>query len=324
MTEMIPDLVSTIIPVYNRAGMVGTAIHSVLEQSYRPIEIILVDDGSTDDTPQVLDQWARDYPETVRVIHKANGGPGLAREAGRQIAKGEFIQYLDSDDWLLANKFSDQVRALRNNPECGIAYGITRLVDETGNVIAEPSKDTGVIREYLFPALLMDRWWHTHTPLYRREVSDSAGAWPKQRPEDWDLEARMGAASPRLVHCGTVVSCHRDHPSPNRVTRGDDKAYLKDEAWFLPRLYGCAIQAGVDAASPEMKHFSRWAFMRARYLGAEGEDEIAWELLNLARRASLAAPVSMGCAAVLARIFGWKIVGKLAGIFDHYRSSLRN
>jgi glycosyltransferase involved in cell wall biosynthesis len=319
MPEVINGLVSTIIPVYNRPVMILKAVDSVLAQTYRPIEIILVDDGSTDDTTAVLDQLAERHPNETRVIHKANGGPGLAREAGRQIARGEFIQYLDSDDWLLPNKFADQVAALRAHPESGIAYGITRLVDDSGKVLQEPSKWTGKKFDYLFPGLLVDRWWHTHTPLYRRAVSDAAGAWPKQRPEDWDLEARMGAAKTKLVHCGSVVSCHRDHPSTNRVTRGSMDAYLHDEAWFLPRLYECALKAGVSPGAPEMKHFSRWAFMRARYLGAMGESESAWRLLKLAEVSGGDKDLGMRVTSMMASTLGWKAAGRLLTFPDRWR-----
>ncbi len=317
-TPTIPHLVSTIIPVYNRPDMVRVAVASVLAQTYRPIELILVNDGSTDDSGQVLDALAAAHPAIIRVIHKDNGGPGLAREAGRLVARGEFIQYLDSDDWLLPNKFADQVAALRAHPECGIAYGISRLVDVRGNLIAEPSKWTGRRYEYLFPALLMDRWWHTHTPLYRRSLSDEAGAWPRQRPEDWDVEARMGALQARLVLCDTVVSCHRDHPSDNRVTRGKIDAYLRDEAWFLPRLYGCALRAGVSHDAPEMRHFSRWAFMRARDLGAMGETRLAVALLQLARKSAVKGDPSMALVAILAKTVGWRATGRLC----HFRDRL--
>jgi glycosyltransferase involved in cell wall biosynthesis len=318
MPEIISNLVSTIIPVYNRPQMIMKAVESVLAQSYRPIEIILVDDGSTDETPGVLDKLAVDYPDIIRVIHKENGGPGLAREAGRLAARGEFIQYLDSDDWLLPEKFELQVRMLRDHPECGIAYGISRLVDEKGNTLTEPSKWTGRRYEYLFPALLVDRWWHTHTPLYRRSVSDAAGPWSKQRPEDWDLEARMGALRTRLVYCNAVVSCHLEHPSNDRVTRGNRESYLRDEARFLPRLYQCAVQAGVEGDAPEMEHFSRWAFMRARHLGAMGEDDAAWDLLHLAMRSSAKPALSLKLAEVLANTIGWKLTGKLSALRETF------
>jgi glycosyltransferase involved in cell wall biosynthesis len=312
MNDIIPNLVSTIIPVYNRPKMIMKAAESVLSQSYRPIEIILVDDGSTDETPNVLDQLAFEFPDTIRVLHKENGGPGLAREAGRLAARGEFMQYLDSDDWLLPEKFELQVRALRDHPECGIAYGKSRVVNEKGKVTQEPSKWTGRRYEYLFPALLVERWWHTHTPLYRRSVSDAAGPWPKQRPEDWDLEARMGALKVKLVYCDDVVSCQRDHSSDERVSRGKWNLYLRDEAWFLPRLYECALKAGVRHDTPEMRHFSRWAFMRARHLGAMGESEVAWNLMRLAESsAGNENDTVMKIVAGLAKYLGWKRTGSL-------------
>lgn len=316
---ILPNLVSTIIPVFNRAEMVRTAVDSVLAQTWRPIEIILIDDGSTDSTGQVLDALAGAHPDIIRVIHKENGGPGLAREAGRLVARGEFIQYLDSDDWLLPDKFKEQVNALKMHADCGIAYGISRRVDSQGKVLAEPSKWTGKHFDYLFPALLIDRWWHTHTPLYRRSISDAAGAWPKQRPEDWDLEARMGALRTKLIYCDTVVSCHLEHPNSNRVSRGSQEAYLRDEAWFLPRLLDCAQRAGVEIKSPEMHHFSRWAFMRARYLGALGDSETAWKLIRLANSTAIERRASIIIVGGLARVFGWTSVGSLCASLDKLR-----
>src|SRR5262249_49515606 len=103
-------LVSVIIPVFNRAAMLVEAVTSALAQTHRPIEIVIVDDGSTDDTVRVADELAND---SVRVVHQANGGPGAAREAGRRIARGELIQHLDSDDFLLPRKLELQVAALR-------------------------------------------------------------------------------------------------------------------------------------------------------------------------------------------------------------------
>src|SRR5207244_2098618 len=128
-------LVTTIIPVYNRAPMLREAVASVIAQTYRPIEIVIVDDGSTDETPAAISELVSTHPE-VRATRRANGGPGLARETGRQLARGEFIQYLDSDDLLLPRKFEWQVAALRRSSECGVAYGITHYRDADGREIA--------------------------------------------------------------------------------------------------------------------------------------------------------------------------------------------
>lgn len=309
--ETIRGLVSTIIPVYNRAKMVPKAVDSVLAQTYRPIEILLVDDGSTDETPYVLAQLAADNPDVIRVIHKENGGPGLARETGRLSARGEFIQYLDSDDWLLPRKFELQVQALRDHPECGIAYGKSRYVNEKGEVLMEPSKWTGRKMEYLFPALLIDRWWHTHTPLFRRTISDAAGPWPRHRPEDWDLEARIGALRPRLVYCDEVLSCQLVHQMSERVSTGSHNQYLLDEALFLPTLYESAVKAGVDRSSSEMKHFSRWSFSLARQLGEMGKKDTARDMVALAKRSSSGPLLAMTLYVTGAHILGWGLMNRL-------------
>lgn len=310
----IQGLVSIIIPVFNRPQMIVTAVESVLNQTYQHVEVIIVDDGSTDETPQVLQQISSDHPGVVKVIRQENSGPGRAREQGRLEAQGEFIQYLDSDDWLLPRKFEVQVQALDEHPECAIAYGKSRFVDANGVVICEPSKLTGQKMDYLFPALLVDRWWHTHTPLYRRSISDAAGEWPERRPEDWDLEGRMGALKARLVYCDEVVSCQRSHPGVNRVHRSSRDQYILDEAWFLPRLYNYAIQAGVKKDSPEMDHFSRWVFMRARHLGALGESTIASDLFAIAQKSQKASSWSMKLVGLSAKLLGWKATGKICSL----------
>src|SRR5205814_5528871 len=90
MGTSVAGLVSTIIPVHNRAGLLREAVASVLAQTYRPIEIIIVDDGSTDDTARIADALAAESPGVVRAVHQANAGQGPAREAGRRLATGEF------------------------------------------------------------------------------------------------------------------------------------------------------------------------------------------------------------------------------------------
>src|ERR1700741_3904714 len=91
------SLVSTVIPVYNRAAMLREAVASVLAQTWRPIEIIIVDDGSTDETAAVAEELAAGNPGIIRVLRQANAGPGAARQVGLEASSGEFVQFLDSD-----------------------------------------------------------------------------------------------------------------------------------------------------------------------------------------------------------------------------------
>jgi glycosyltransferase involved in cell wall biosynthesis len=322
MTRVLEGLASTIIPVYNRKGLVGASVQSVLDQTYRPIEIILVDDGSTDNTLAELNWLATKHPETIRVAHRENGGPGLARETGRLLARGEFIQYLDSDDLLLPRKFEVQVAALRANPQCGIAYCRSSVIDQDGVTLRNPSKWTGRKIDTLFPALLVDRWWHTHTPLYRRDLCDQIGPWPKNRPEDWDYDARAGATGTRLVFCDEVLSSQRYHAGAC-VSNSSYERYLPQEAWFLHRLYRCAVQAGVSPDTPEMRHFVRWAFTLARRAGALGVDAVADEMLALAVQVGRSETFEMRCVRIASKWFGWRRTGRLCQSVDRWRAGER-
>ncbi len=316
---MTNPLISTIIPVFNRAEMIKSCVDSVLQQSYRPIEIIIVDDGSIDSSLHLARKLERDNPGVIRVLHQANAGPGLAREAGRQVAAGEFIQYLDSDDWLLPNKFADQVAVWQRHQDVDIIYGITQLVDEHARVLASPSKQTGEDHDALFPALLMNRWWHTSTPLYSKRISDLAGPWLGFRPEDWDLEARMGAHSPKIMSSNTLVSSHVEHSKDARVSQGDGRQYLLDEAQFLPRLFACAQKAGVSVASDEMRHFSKWALMRSRHLGKLGYADQAEQLFQLSISASSHKRLLHRLMACLRSVFGWRFVGQSASLIERLK-----
>ena len=156
MRQVKPALVTTVIAVYNRPQLIVAAVTSVLAQSYRPIEVIVVDDGSTDGTGAVCDSLAAAHPAIVQVLHRPNGGLGSALNAGLGTARGEFIQFLDSDDLIMPEKFAMQVAALRDHPECGLSYCYVREY-----VLGEPWSDrparrSGETFERLFPALVWE------------------------------------------------------------------------------------------------------------------------------------------------------------------------
>ena len=93
------DIVSIIVPVYKVENEIDRCIQSILNQTYTSIEIILVDDGSPDKCPQICDKYAK-QDKRIKVIHKENGGLSDARNVGLDMAKGEYIAFIDSDDWV--------------------------------------------------------------------------------------------------------------------------------------------------------------------------------------------------------------------------------
>lgn len=306
----VKDLVSTIIPVFNRPDMLRQAVQSVLSQTYRPIEIIISDDGSTDQTCKIADELAEKHPDEIRVIHNPNQGPGPGREAGRQMARGEFIQYLDSDDRLAPRKFEIQVAALRRNPDCGVAYGMTHSIDQDGNEVQKSLKLTGQPLETLFPRLLVDRWWCTHTPLYRRSICDQVGPWSDLRySQDWEYDGRVGALGTKLAFCPEHVSDHRTHEGARQT--GSGKWLLpQDQVRFFESLLRSAKQAGVAEYSAEMMHFVRWVFASSRYAACQTDIASAKFLLNLAMQASTPCGLSLRTYNRLCSILGWRFTAQ--------------
>jgi glycosyltransferase involved in cell wall biosynthesis len=311
MIAVIRPLVSTIIPVFNRPAMLREAVDSVLSQTYRPIEVIVVDDGSTDETPRVIEELAARYPE-VRGIRRANGGPGMAREAGRGEARGEFIQYLDSDDLLMPRKFELQVAALEAHPECGVVYGITRYRDADGIEIACTWKPANQIQKTIFPSFLAARWWDTPTPLYRRSICDAAGPWTNLRhEEDWEYDCRVGATGTLLAYVDEVVVEIRDH-SDGRLSGGggDNRETLRDRAQAHALIASHALRAGVSSDAPELHTFARELFHLARQCGAAGLTAESKRLLDVA--ASLSPSLDLRVYGIVARIVGWQRVAQAA------------
>ncbi len=225
------------------------------------------------------------------------------------MARGEFIQYLDSDDELLPQKFELQVKALNDHPECGVAYGKTRLIDQAGNVLKAPFKSSGIQMDYLFPALLVDRWWNTLTPLYRRSVCDQVGPWPEMwMAEDWLYDARVGSLGTKLVYVDEFVCDYREH-SGDRLTGAGELSprSLQNFQRLIPELFQCACKAGIKIDCPEMQHFSRWAFSLARLLARSGDAEGAQECFDVARRSDRrgAAAWDLQFYGMASRLIGW-------------------
>jgi GT2 family glycosyltransferase len=323
-------MVSTIIPVYNRPRQLGEAVASVLAQDYRPIEVLIVDDGSTDgETWQVAQALADLHPGVVFSVRQANTGPGLARECGRRLARGEFIQYLDSDDVLLPGKFTFQVAALRADPDAAAAYGITFLREADGTLHQTPHKDSGVRHERMFPRFLNERWWNTSTPLYRASVCTQAGPWTDlSLEEDWEYDCRIAALGGKLAYVPMPVSEHRGHAGA-RLSVGErlDPKRLSMRARAQTLIWGHAKRAGLpETAKEEVAIFARSLFLLSRQCGAAGLSDESARLLELSAEAARAVGARMpdlDCYRQLAHWLGYRALGMASEWVDKARGALR-
>jgi glycosyltransferase involved in cell wall biosynthesis len=317
-------LVSVILPVFNRMEFLREAAAQVFAQTYRPLELILVDDGSTDETGKLCDEIAASHPETVRVVHRQNGGPGAARESGRVLARGEFLQYFDSDDQIDPRKIEVQVAALRANPDCGVAYCKTREFTRGEQPDDRASLFTGEKLEHLFPRLLGGYFWQTLTPLIRREISDAAGPWlPLRQEEDWEYDSRIAVMGVKLACCEEFLASAINHSGQRASGNGlRDLTKLRDRCKARLLILENALKAGVPESDPNRQYFAKGLFLLARQCGAAGLAAESKALLAASRTAAGAARSrKQRLYECLARLLGWERLGCFCELADKMNSN---
>lgn len=305
-------LVSTIIPVFNRPQLILNCVKSVLSQTYRPIEIIIVDDGSTDNTPAVLQGLAKTHAE-IRVFTQSNQGPGVARELGRLNAKGEFIQYLDSDDYLLAEKFSMQVAALHAQSGCDVAYGKTERKPLYAPVQNISMRKTGERIDSMFPLFLRSRWWGTSTPLYRRSVTEKAGPWLDTiNEEDWEYDCRIASLGGRLAWVDEFVSVQQAHDSHLSHAGTVDPVKLQHRSLARAKIFRHAQRymqlenRPSEISEDDWTFYSKSVFLLGRECALAGLKTEARAMLSLSIEAIGKKTPQHKLFLMLVKWFGWK------------------
>jgi len=204
--------VSVIIPTYNRAQYVCEAIDSVLAQTYRDLEIIVVDDGSTDNTREVLGK----YDDQVRYIYRENGGPSAARNTGLGHARGEYIAFLDSDDLFLPGKLEVQLKGFDQFPKVGMVYSKSLPFHSTFNIADRCLDSVGhitfQIHDIFEDMLLLRKGPNTIEPLVRRDCFSQVGNFDEQLVvgEDSNMWLRVIAHYP-VAFANTIVARYRQH-----------------------------------------------------------------------------------------------------------------
>jgi GT2 family glycosyltransferase len=230
--------VSVIIPTYNRAHLVDEAIDSVLAQTYRDHEIIVVDDGSTDDTQQVL----QSYGDAIRLVTRRNGGSCAARNTGLEQAQGDYIAFLDSDDLFLPGKLELQLKGFDRFPSAGMIYSRS-LRFEHGRGLDDRLLGTyvghapGELQDIFEDMLLLKRAPLTHDTLVRRNCFTEVGGFDTQLrvATDHDMWLRVSARC-QVAFVDAAVAAYRQHDSQmsnQSRLRGEyarDLDYILDKA----------------------------------------------------------------------------------------------
>jgi glycosyltransferase involved in cell wall biosynthesis len=305
---MFSPIASVIIPTYNRGLYLLEAVDSVLSQTFESVEILVIDDGSTDNTKSLLKKVRSNCNKAIHYIYQPNSGQAIARNTGLAHAKGEFIQYLDSDDLLEPTKLELQVKALRDNPDAGVAYGITLRKNMITGEVRPWARTTEKI-ETIFPDFLPQRGWDTNAPLWRRSVCDAIGPWGNFRcMEDWEHDLRAGMLGVKTVHVPEVAVIVRDHQGDRAsgMSSGFTPALTRDffrahkSIWLRMKAQGLTDWS-------YLAQFSRKMFWIARMCGERELIEEANEALTFATEmvAIHKTPWEMTTFKALTKTLGW-------------------
>lgn len=204
--------ISVIIPTYNAARFVAEAIDSALGQTLAPLEVIVVDDGSTDETERVLES----YGDRIRVVRQSNGGPAAARNRGIQESKGNLIAFLDHDDVWLAEKLKKQWERLRNHPGAGLVHSnYFSWREDTGEMVLErdPSDDHS---GHCYVKTFMNNSIIPSVVMIKRECLDRVGPFDESilpaSADDYDLFLRL-ARHYEFAYLNEPLTLYRLHSS---------------------------------------------------------------------------------------------------------------
>ncbi|VVS93225.1 glycosyltransferase family 2 protein [Desulfoluna spongiiphila] len=267
-------LISVIIPTYNRAWALGEAVDSVLAQTYPAVELIVVDDGSTDETPDLL---AR-YGDALRVLTLENGGVSRARNHGISASKGEFIAFLDSDDRWLPGKLSEQATFFESNPEA--------LICQTEEIWIRNGKRVNPCKHHkkpsgdIFEASLHLCLVSPSAVMMRRTLLEDVGLFDEALPacEDYDLWLRISCRYPVYTTPSPLVVKHGGHDDQLSKTPLLDRFRIQSLVRLLEG--GTLSEAQAGAARAVLQKKGRIYAGGCRKHGRDEEAEAITRLVN--------------------------------------------
>jgi glycosyltransferase involved in cell wall biosynthesis len=272
-----------LIPVYNGAAYVARAIESALAQTHEDVELLIVNDGSPDDSRRVIEPYL--LSPKVRYIEKPNGGVASARNAGLRIATGAYVALLDQDDAWYPNKLARQVAVLERRPEVALVHADVDYVDAEGTLLAHDPYFPARVEGSCFREFFMANPVMACTAIARRTAIDEAGGFDEQIrfADDYDLWLRI-AHRHAVAFIAEPLATYRVHDSnESRKTAGIVAAALQVLKKAMVSITDCEQLVGkknVDARFAQLEcslsrhYFSnrQWVRFGVHWLRAMRQD----------------------------------------------------
>lgn len=187
--------VDIIIPTYNREKYLREAINSVLNQTYQDYKIIVIDDGSTDNTREIMEKYVTNYPNRIKYFYQMNKGPSAARNKGIAASQAMFIAFLDSDDMWYPEKLEVQISFLERNPQFSMCFSESEVINANGNTVYFTNLRKSIPRDgWILKYILQKPSIFTPSVIIRRNVFSSIGTFDESMGnigEDTDLFLRV-------------------------------------------------------------------------------------------------------------------------------------
>lgn len=237
MTE---EKVSIIIPAYNAADYIREAVDSALAQTYPDVEVVVVDDGSTDNTKHVLEPYIS--ARKIKYVYEANKGLAGARDTGVKSAQGAYIAFLDADDLFLPEKVAEQVKVLEAHPDFGVCY--SDLLHFTDSPSGVPEERKFYHHRYKYPSgdvfgsLLRRQFINPLAVMARSEVFEKYGYFDEnlRRSEDWDLWLRWSRAGVKFYYLDKPLAHYRMRGVGNLSSAESEPAMKEKNLELFSRL----------------------------------------------------------------------------------------
>jgi GT2 family glycosyltransferase len=273
-------LASIIIPTYNQAAYIQATIDSALSQTYRDVEVIVVDDGSTDETSERL----KDYRNKIHCLRQNNKGPSAARNLGFRASKGDYILFLDSDDLLSPDMIATHVETQLANPIIGLTYSRWKQIDPSGTKILgeiSPIKPEGDLIQALLRRKL---FFYGSATVMRRECLEKVGLFDESLSwgEDVDMWLRIAQAGFSFGFVDRTLTSYRVHHQS--LTAGVSPQQVQEWGAGLEKFFSDpTLPPSTRAIEPEVRSILHYE--TASRFFRDGAIEVAQEQLRQAIQA---------------------------------------
>ena len=200
--------VSVIIPSYNHEKYIKKCVDSILNQTYKDFELIVIDDGSTDKSVEILEK----YGERIRFIRKKNSGLNSSLNLGISLARGDYISILGSDDYWFENTLEREVFILDSNYDVGVVYSDEYFIDENDRITGRVGKGINRKSGMITPDLFMGNFISATMVMYRKKCFDKVGMFDENLliTSDYDMSLRLSMHY-KFYYNNEVLGCYRIH-----------------------------------------------------------------------------------------------------------------